>query len=468
MIARLGRALSSVFARTAPDPFVLAVLLTLVAMALAWAFGTFPTPAGPGQGGPGAVIDAWRSPSGGLWNFLAFSMQMCLILVTGHALAESRPVRVVIANLARLPKRAASAAAMVSLVAMGFGLINWGLGLIVGALLARDVARALESRGVRVHAPLLAAAGYTGMLVWHGGFSGSAPLTMVNAEQAARVLPAPTIALLTESRGEGWTIDLGQTLLSPLNLFATGGLLLIVPVLLALLTPGPKDPVTPMPVAEDLFEDPPRPIRTLPDFLERTPLVPVLLAVLILWAMARFAAESSLLRMGLNEINMLMLALGLVAHGSIRSYAAAAERGARGCAGIILQFPLYAGIMGVLGASGLIASFSNAMAANASATTLPIYTFFSAGVVNLFVPSGGGQWGIQGPIALEAGLKLGVAPEKMIMAVAYGDQLSNMLQPFWALPLLAITGLRARDVVGYTAIVMVVATAWLTLALWLF
>lgn len=468
MIARLGRALSALFARTAPDPFVLAVLLTLVAMGLAWVFGTFPTPAGPGQGGIGAVIDAWRSPSVGLWRFLAFAMQMCLILVTGHALAESRPVRVVIAGLARLPKRAATAAAMVSLVAMGFGLVNWGLGLIVGALLARDVARSLESRRVRVHAPLLAAAGYMGMLVWHGGFSGSAPLTMVSQSEAARVLPAATLVMLADHRGEGWTIDLGRTLLSPLNLFVTGGLLLIVPVLLALLTPRAEDPVTPMPVAEGLFEDPPLPVRTVPDFLERTPLVPVLLAVLIVWAMVRFASEASLLGMGLNEINMLMLALGLVAHGSIRSYARSAEQGARGCAGIILQFPLYAGIMGVFAASGLIAAFSNFLSSNATAETLPLLTFVSAGAVNLFVPSGGGQWAIQGPIALEAGLTLGIAPEKMIMAVAYGDQLTNMLQPFWALPLLAVTGLRARDIVGYTAVVMVAAGAWMALGLWLF
>jgi short-chain fatty acids transporter len=133
--------------------------------------------------------------------------------------------------------------------------------------------------------------------------------------------------------------------------------------------------------------------------------------------------------------------------------------------GIILQFPLYAGIMGVLGASGLIARFSEFMASHATAKTLPVFTFLSAGVVNLFVPSGGGQWAIQGPIALEAGLALGIAPEKMVMSVAYGDQLTNMLQPFWALPLLAITGLRARDIVGYTALLMLAAAGWIALAL---
>lgn len=465
MIARLGRILSAVFARTAPDPFVLAVLLTLVAFGAAAVWGR-----GPGGGPFGLVqgVDAWRHPSAGLWSFLGFAMQMCLILVTGHALAESRPVRAAIRAFAGLPRRPATAAAMVGLVAMGFGLINWGLGLIVGALLARDAARALEARGVRAHAPLLAAAGYAGMLVWHGGFSGSAPLTMVADTEAARVLPPDTVRLLTEELGEGWGIDLSLTLLSPMNLFVTGGLLVIVPALLWLLTPGRRDPVTPMPAEEELFEDPPVPARTVPEFLERTPLVPLILAGLIVWALWRFHSDRSLLRMGLNEINMLMLAAGLVAHGSVRSYLASAERGARGCAGIILQFPLYAGIMGVLAASGLIASFAGAMASGAGERSLPVYTMLSAGVVNLFVPSGGGQWGVQGPVAIEAGLALGVAPEKMVMAVAYGDQLTNMLQPFWALPLLAITGLRARDIVGYTAVLMVAAGAWMVLGLLLF
>ena len=469
MIARLGRALSAAFARTAPDPFVLAVLLTLLTGALAWKWGSFApaagTPAGAGQ--LTHIIDAWRGP-GGLWRFLAFGMQMCLILVTGHALAESRPVRLLIGNAARVPRGPATAAALVGLVAMGFGLINWGLGLIVGALLARDVARALESRGVRVHAPLLAAAGYTGMLVWHGGFSGSAPLTMVNATEAARVLPADTGRLLAETLGEGWTMDLSQTLLSPMNLFVTGGLLVLVPLLLALLTPRGDEPVSAMPAEEELFEDPHLPIRSVPEWLERTPLVPVLLSGLIFWAMVRFHQEGSLLGMGLNEVNMSMLALGLLAHGSIRSYVGAAERGARGCAGVILQFPLYAGIMGMLAASGLIGLFSGALASNANETSLPLMTFLSAGVVNLFVPSGGGQWAIQGPIALEAGLALGIPPQKMVMAVAYGDQLTNMLQPFWALPLLAITGLKARDIVGYTAIVMLAAGAWMALGLLIF
>lgn len=468
MIAGLGRGLSRVFSKTAPDPFVLAVLLTVVTGVLAWWFGF--ADLDPTQPKVSAVIDAWRDTDTGMWRFLGFGMQMCLILVTGHALAESRPVAALIRGLTALPKSPAAAAAMIAAVAMLCGLINWGLGLIVGALLARDVARALEARGIRTHAPVLAAAGYAGMLVWHGGLSGTAPIKMTSAAEAASVLPIETL----ESLGDSPAILLSQTVFSPMNLFVTGGLLVLIPTLLVMLTPKQGDDLMPMPAEEDLFEEPRLPIRSLPDFLERTPLVPWVLAVLLIWAMLRFAGSGNMsfgdrmLSVGPNEINMMMLALGLIAHGSMRSYVASAERGARGCAGVILQFPLYAGIMGMLATSGLIGMFSEWMASNATVDTLPIFTFLSAGVVNLFVPSGGGQWAIQGPGALQAGQALGIEPAKMVMSVAYGDQLTNMLQPFWALPLLAITGVRARDIVGYTAIVMLAAGAWMALGLLLF
>lgn len=165
---------------------------------------------------------------------------------------------------------------------------------------------------------------------------------------------------------------------------------------------------------------------------------------------------------------MTMLMLGLLLHGTPRRYVRAVEQAASGCAGIILQFPLYAGIMGLMAGSGLTAQMASAIADTSSPTTLPLFTFVSAGVVNLFVPSGGGQWAVQGPIAMHAAADAGVNPAKMVMAVAYGDQLTNMLQPFWALPLLAITGVKARDIVGYTAIVMVVAAAWMAAGLLLF
>ena len=460
MIAKLGRVLTQVFSKTAPDPFVIAIGLTIVAGIMAITLGHYEGAETLSEKSS-AMIDAWRGSSG-IWKFLGFGMQMCLILVTGHALASSKPVAKMIGVLAGVPNSAPAAAAMVGFVAVIFGLINWGLGLIVGALFAREVAKVCASKGIKVHGALLAAAGYMGLVVWHGGLSGSAPLKMTNEIDAKDVLPAEVFESLTVSN-----IPLSETLLSPMNLFVAGGLLVLIPLVLWLLSPKGDDEVVPMTIVESGSADEPS-TGSFPDWIERSPMVVWALALILVWAFYRFTTTAGLMRMGPNEVNMAMLAIGLVMHGSIRSYVAAAEDGARGCAGIILQFPLYAGIMALLSSSGLINDFSAWMGGLANETTAPVFTFISAGVVNLFVPSGGGQWAIQGPVALELGAQVGVAPSKMIMAVAYGDQLTNLLQPFWALPLLAITKVKAREIVGYTAVVMIVAGAWMMLGLLLF
>jgi len=465
VIARLGQALSAFFARTAPDPFVIAVALTLLTAILTLTLGYDDAPTLDAKAT--ALIDAWRG-SDGLWKFLAFGMQMALILVTGHALAASAPIRAMLTRLASIPSSPRAACAVVGLTAALFGLINWGLGLIVGALFAREVARTLKARSIRVHGPLLAASGYMGLLVWHGGLSGSAPLKMTSRDEAADILPTRML----ETMGDA-AVPLSQTLFSPMNLFVALGLLVLIPITLAMLNPKSDEHIVEMPIDPDpdpnieTESTPPRG-RSIPDRLDRSPIVVWALALALGAAFVRFALDRGLTRLGPNEINIAMLALGLACHGSVRSYLAAAEDGARGCAGIILQFPLYAGIMGMAESAGLIASFSAWLGALATETTAPLLTFASAAVVNLFVPSGGGQWGIQGPIALDAGAAVGVAPAKMIMSVAYGDQLTNMLQPFWALPLLAITKVRARDIAGYTCVVMLVAAAWMMLALLIF
>lgn len=467
MIAGLGLKLSAVFRRTAPEPFVLAVLLTILSLALALVFGRFPDHEGAGLGVRAtALLDAWRGTSG-IWAFLAFGMQMCLILVTGHALASSPPVRRLIEKLASLPRSGPAAAAGVGLVAALAGLVNWGLGLIVGALLAREVARAMTARGLRVHYPLLVAAGYMGLLVWHGGLSGTAPLKSTTIEELATVFPARTV----ESIGDRVVTPLDETLFSGLNLVVSGGLLLLIPTLLWMLWPrSASDCVAPPPrvIEAEAAAAPADAPSTIPEHLERSRVLAWILAGLMLAGMVRFAQTSGLTRLGPNEVNLAMLALGLVATGSLRAYADAIEDAARGCAGILIQFPLYAGIMGVLTVSGLIDQTARLMTELAGPTTLPVFTMLSAAAVNFFVPSGGGQWGVQGPIAMQAAVDAGVRPGTMVMAVAYGDQLTNMLQPFWALPLLALTGVKARDIVGYTAIVMLGAIIWISLCLLVF
>lgn len=453
MLARLGERISAVFRATAPDPFVIAVLLTGVTFVAALVFT---------ESSSRDLVAAWSSPSDGVWKFLGFSMQMCLILVTGHALAASRPIASALAWLASLPKSGKQGAALVALVAATLGTLNWGLGLIAGALLARDVGRSLARRSIPHHYPVLVAAGYVGLMTWHGGFSGTAPLKVSTESQIADVLPAG-VALDP--------IGIDQTILSPMNIVITGGLIAIATALFALLMPT-RGTMAPVPEPETISDtEPDKPL--IPRLLEDTPIINVLLVLLIgAWAINYYAPgngePSGLRSLTPNTVNLTMLMLGLVLHGTPRSYIAAVEDGARGCAGIILQFPLYAGIMGMMHTSGLTAQIAGAVSDNATGSTLPVFTCLSAAVINLFVPSGGGQWGVQGPIVVESAIAAGVPLPKAVMALAYGDQLTNMLQPFWALPLLAITGAKARDIVGYTAIVMLVALAWVLLGLLVF
>ncbi len=462
MISTLGLRLSRLFQRTAPDPFVIAIGLTVVTFVLAVVL----TPSGPSDVANAWVGDWWNGGGDrGVWTLLAFGMQMCLILVTGHALASSPPVARLLGVLADTPRTPAHAVALVASIAMLLGVLNWGLGLVAGALLARRVAERCAARGIGVHYPLLAASGYLGMLVWHGGFSGSAPLKVTSEHEIQSIFGADA--------GFG-AITLSQTVLSPTNLLVTGGLLVLMPVVMSLMHPRDAGEIRSVELFAGSAASSDRPPEKddrafLPRVLEESPIVTLALVGLIGWWAVQFYGRSNgLQRLDPNSVNLTMLMLGLVLHWRPISYVRAVEEAARGCAGIILQFPLYAGIMAMMSGSGLSARMAQALTDGAGPTTLPIATFLSAAAVNLFVPSGGGQWAVQGPIAMSAGAEIGVDPGRMVMSVAYGDQLTNMLQPFWALPLLAITGVKARDIVGYTAIAMVLAGVWMLVGLLVF
>ncbi len=470
LIPSIGAWISGVFRRCAPDPFVLALLLTLLTAIIAIAFGY------RGDGLDIATrgrrtLEAWGGMRGpGMWSLLAFSMQMCLVMVTGHALAESRPVARLIARIAAIPRDGRSGAMLVSLVACSAGIVNWGLGLIVGAVLAREVGRSLARRGAKFSYPLLAAAGYTTMMVWHGGLSGSAPLSVTTVENAAKSLPKDVLAAHAPASG-AW-IGLGETLGSNLNLVVTAGLLVLVPLVMGLLCS--RNEVGTLPLAIEEAASARRATETdgdragrVPEWLETSRWPAWILGAVATVSLVLYAMDRGIETVGLNEINLAMLALGLFCHGSMRGYGRAAEDGARGCVGVVLQFPLYAGIMSMMQDSGLVRMIAEGMVSIADARTMPLMSFLSAGVVNLFVPSGGGQWAVQGPIALEAAASTGTPLGKAVMSIAYGDQLTNMLQPFWALPLLAITGVKAREIVGYTACAMAVGCVWIGLMLYI-
>jgi short-chain fatty acids transporter len=446
MFEKLGTRLTLLAHRYVPDPFVLALLLTLMVFGAALIYTGLDV---------GAVLTAWieASPSPkdqGFWNLLAFGMQMCLILVTGHALAESPPVARLLGALADRARTPASAVVVVAVAAMLLALVNWGLGLIAGALLARRVGQRAREHGIRIHYPLVVAAGYTGLLVWHGGLSGSAPLKVTLNADLAEVLGADVAARIG-------SIPISETIGSVSNIGVNLVLLILVPWVLLRMLPADESARVGAPAHSVTDQTPDRPANPTPaQRLDRSAVLTWAIVIPGVIALFLWLQRQGLGKIDLNLINFAFLIAGLILHRSAQSYVRAIGEGARGCAGIILQFPFYAGIMGVLVGTGLLA-FMAAGVAELGSALLPAVGFYSAGLVNLFVPSGGGQWAIQGPLLVEAGLQTGVQPSRMVMALAYGDQWTNMLQPFWALPLLAITGVEARDIVGYTAVLLIVS-----------
>lgn len=444
MIRAMGSAFDRLARKWMPDPMLFAILLTFITYIL----GLILTKSGPFE-----MIQHWYR---GFWELLAFAMQMCLILVTGHALATSPVVRRGIEHLAAIPKKQAGAVFLVGLIAAIAAWINWGLGIIVGALMAREVGRSAELRGIPVHYPLLGAAGYAGFITWHGGLSASAPL-LVATDNHFLV-------------GKIGIIPSSMTLFSPMNIVISIVLILFVPIICMLMAPRNESEmeritdVNPDLVKKEEVQTMPREQMVIADRLENSKVISGIIGaagmIYVIWF---FATQG--FKLDLNIVNFTFLFLGVLFQRTPINYIRAAGEGARACAGIIVQFPFYSGIMGMMRYSGLVAIIAGWFVAISNETTYPIFTFLSAGLVNLFVPSGGGQWAVQGPIMVEAAQTMDFNLNKTIMAVAYGDQWTNMLQPFWALALLGITKLKAREIVGYTMVVMVVSAVIFILGL---
>jgi len=417
MLARVGVLFSRWAERWVPDPFVLALALTLVALVL----GVLLT------GSLSEVLGGWYDGFSST-PLLAFALQMCLILVTGQALASSPPVQRLVRAVARMPKRTPAAAGLVAVIACLTGLVQWGLGAVVAAFVVREIAGSAAEDGRPMDVPVLGAAAYTGLAVWHGGLSGSAPL---KAAEAAKF-----------TEGLGQAIPVRETLFSSLNLVVSGGLLVLLPLMCVAL--APKECAVPAPVAK-------APTVSSEDHASLLVLLSGASAV----ALVVVAWVAGDLVFNLSSVNLFFLALALAAHGSVKSFLDSVSEGARGAGAIIVQFPLYFGILGVMRASGMIERLSNAMVSVASETTFPLLAFLSAGLVNFFVPSGGGQWALQSDVLLTSASTLGLDAGRTVMAFSFGDEWTNLLQPFWALPLLAITGLKAREIAGYTAVLAI-------------
>ncbi len=409
------------------------------------------------------VLDILQFWEQGIWStsLLEFAYQMMLILVLGHVLVLSKPASRIILHLTQYCKDTATSAAIVSSLTMLVAFFNWGLGLVFGALLARKVAEHAQKNNIPLQYPIIGAAGYSGLMVWHGGISGSAPIKINESGHIASIMttnsPPELIAQIPE------VIDYSQTIFSLSNILIFLAVMLSITGLFYVL--GRRSSPTKIRLPEYQMNKEEREKGSL----DSSKTVALIFGILIIAAfLYRYFEDINALKITPNLINFLMLGLGIILHGSVKNFTNAVRESITDISGILIQFPLYFGIMGIMSHSGMVSQISNVFTSISTVNTLPIFTFFSAGLVNIFVPSGGGQWVIQGPIIIESALQLGVPLPKAVMALAYGDQVTNMLQPFWALPLLGITKLQAKEILPYSLLAMLVGSVIYCIGLLLF
>ena len=398
-----------------PDAFVIAVGLTVCVLSLA-VFGT--------DSPSDQVLAFWQE---GFWSLLSFTLQMALVLLLGYSLAISQPAKLFMTWLCRPVKAPGPAVIWVTLLSAVASLFNWGFGLIFGAFIALELARKVPKASYRV----LIASSFSGFLLWHGGVSGSIPLSVATPENFA--LP-----------WAGRLIPITETLFSPFNLTAIATMLIALPLVNWLfLRWTPEDEHSPRKLlAKDGTSDS-RKTRNRPISLwapKASFLCLVALgSVFVTW-------QSGSLSWNLNSMNFFLYFLALAAHGTSHQFLNSLKSGSEKIIPIVAQYPLYAGIMFVMNKTGLAASFSLLLTENANADSYAVLTFLSAGLLNVFVPSGGGQWAVQAPVVLPSAAQLGISPALAVMAVAWGDAWTNLIQPFWALPLLAIAGLKPKHI----------------------
>jgi short-chain fatty acids transporter len=436
------------FKRLLPSPFTIAIILSLITVSLALIFGE-------SNGKSVGIADIALQWERGIWNnsLLVFTFQMMFMLVLGHALALSKPISGLIETITKYCTDTPKAALIVTFFTLIMGFMNWGLGLIFGAILARKVGEYAIQNGFKLHYPLVGAAGYSGLLIWHGGISGSS-LIKISEPGHLKSLTSIEGANLPEA------ISISETVFSGFNIVVSITLLVVLSA--AMWWMGKR-------VKSKSFELKGGVIQQ--EYGQEQEVhgaeklnYSVILGVAIGFLVLVVAIYKIILFEGQflgfvtpNFINLCLFGLALIFHKNFNNFLRSIESSIGGAAGILIQFPLYFGIMGIMIESNLVIQFSEFLVSQSTERTYPIFTFISAGIVNVFVPSGGGQWAIQGPIIVDSYLQSGIPLQKSILAMAYGDELTNMLQPFWALPLLGITGLKASEIIPYTLYLMTIA-----------
>lgn len=414
-----------------PNAFIFAILLTFVTLIM----GMFIANQSFSQ-----MIEHWY---GGFWNFLAFTTQMVLILVTGYALVQAPLVKSWMVKAAKIPKTQASALTIVILVSAVGGYLSWGLGFVLGTLFAMEVAKNVKTADYRI----LIAAAYTGTVaILPASITVTAPL-LVNTPGHS----------LEEKIG---LVPLSETIFSPVLLITAFGGLIVTLFAYRAMMPKKEDVIpfqiqdeTAAAISETVTPEP-GDKKTIASILENSKIINYLLVFMgLVWIIKYFSKNG--FNLELDILNFMFLILGLALHGSPVRYIEAITKGMPSASGIVLQFPFYAGIMGMMAGSGLIVIIAQWFVSISNEFTFPFLSMTSACIVNIFVPSAGGQWQIQGPIMVEATQAMNIPVSVAVNTVTIGDLITNLLQPFFVLPALGLSGLSLKDIWGYCLVAMI-------------
>jgi len=440
-----GDALTRWTERWIPDAFVIVIVLSIVTFILALIWG-FKPEVGMGQ----RAFDSIKAWGDGFWALLAFAMQMCLIMMTGYILACSPPVRKLLNGLSGWsnPEKPWQAIVVMALFSMIIAWLNWGLSLIGSAMLALFIVR----RNPKVDYRLLVAAAYLGLgCTWHSGLSGSATLLVATPDN-----------FLIKGKLLDAVIPTTNTIFHPFNLILTIIVVAVVTILMALMHPRPGKAFTVNPELMDklkLYEAPPRPTRyeSPSDWMNWWPGFNIIVFIGgIIWIIWHFSTKGIGKGLTLDAVNFTMLMLGILFHWRPWSFIKATEDAGKAVWGIVIQFPFYAGIFGLFKFTMLSQAFTNAFVAISNPQTFPLFIYWYGGLLNYLIPSGGGEWAVVSPYIIPAAKQLGIGMGTTVVTYAWSDMLTDMIQPFWAIAMLAVAKLNFRDIMGWLLMVFFV------------
>src|SRR5262245_59605494 len=442
-LASLGLRLSDWFERWFPDAFSLALAAVAIVFAACLAIGS-------------PVVQTAQWFGAGFWDLVTFTMQMSMVIVTGYALATTRPVYAMIRRLAAVPSHPRSAVAFVGLFSMLSSLLSWSFSLIFSALLAREVASRIHGADYRA----IGAAAYLGVgSVWALGLSSSAALLMANATSLPQSL-----------RDISGVIPIDQTL----GLWQ-GMLIAVVLIVVSMAisyyshpAAGQARTMADMGIRNEPQKAEVARANTPGEWLEYSPLFTLLISGLGLAYLAREVSTGGFrVLLDLNHYIFAFLVVGLLLHWRPRHFVDAVTASIPSVAGVLIQYPLYAGIVKMMTESGLATRLAHFFVSVSTKDTFPVLVGIYSAFLGLFIPSAGGKWLIEAPYLLEAAKTLQVHLGWVVQTYNATEALANLIHPFWMLPLLGILGMKPRDVVGYSMLQFVVHVPVVLFLVWL-